>query len=196
VHLAMRTGRPKSVAAAGGKFALEDNRDTPDLLEAVYEFDGPDGPFIQVYTMRKFNTNPADKYAGHGIQFVGTNGTMNLDRGGFEIIPETRREGDKNVDRTEAVKSGSSDQHWPHVQNFLACVKTREKPHGDIESMHETTLCCHLANISMKVGRKIYWDADKELCYRDPAHKIADEDANRQLGREYRKPWELPKVEA
>jgi hypothetical protein len=47
----------------------------------------------------------------------------------------------------------------------------------------------------MKVGRKIYWDAAKEQCYRDPAHKTPDSDANALLGREYRKPWELPKVE-
>ena len=195
VHLAMRTGRPKAVSCSGGKFALQDNRDTPDLLEAVYEFEGPDGPFVQVYTMRKFSENSKDWSPGHGIQFVGTNGTMNLNRGGFEIIPETRSEGDKTVDRTAPVKSGSSAQNEPHVRNFLDCVKSREKPRSDIESMHETTLCCHLANIAMKVGRKIYWDTDKELCYRDPEHRTADADANVLLGREYRKPWDLPKVE-
>ncbi len=195
VHLAMKTGRPQAVAASGGKVALQDNRDTPDLLEAVYEFEGSDGPFVQVYTMRKFNRNPKEWSPDHGIQFVGTNGTMNLNRGGFEIIPETRREGDKDVNRTEPVSSGSSDQHWPHVQNFLECVKTREKTHSDIESMHETTLCCHLANISLKVGRKIYWDPKREQCYRDPQHKTPDSDANALLSREYRKPWSLPKIE-
>jgi hypothetical protein len=61
--------------------------------------------------------------------------------------------------------------------------------------MHETTLCCHLANISMKVGRKLYWDPAKEQCYRDAEHKIPDGDANALLGREYRKPWSLPRVE-
>ncbi len=210
VHLAMKTGRPKAVACSGGKFALEDNRDTPDLLEATYEFDGPDGPFVQMYSMRKFNENNgvwpqiADQIpnsriglwsSGHGIQFVGTLGTMYLNRGGFEIVPETNREGDKVVNRCEPVKSGSSSQNEPHVRNFLDCVKSRELPRSHIASMHETTLCCHLANIAMKVGRKIYWDADKELCFRDAAHKTPDADANALLGREYRKPWELPKVE-
>jgi hypothetical protein len=47
----------------------------------------------------------------------------------------------------------------------------------------------------MKVGRKIYWDAKHERCYRDAAHKIEDTDANALLGREYRKPWSLPKIE-
>jgi predicted dehydrogenase len=210
VHLAMQTGQPKAVSCSGGKFVLEDNRDTPDLLEATYEFEGPNGPFVQMYSMRKFNENNgvwptnADQLpqsriglwsSGHGIQFVGSNGTMYLNRGGFEIVPETKREGDKNVHRCEPIKSGGSAQNEPHVRNFLDCVKSRELPRSHIESMHETTLCCHLANIAMKVGRKIYWDAAKEQCYRDAAHKTPDTDANALLGREYRKPWELPKVE-
>jgi predicted dehydrogenase len=210
VHLAMKTGQPRAVLASGGKFALEDNRDTYDLIEATYEFDGPDGPFVQMYSMRKFNENNgvwasnADQLAnnriglwssGHGIQFVGTLGTMYLNRGGFEIVPETKREGDKVVNRCEPTKSGGSAQNEPHVRNFLDCVKTRELPRSNIESMHETTLCCHLANISIKVGRKVYWDPVKELCYRDAEHKTEDSDASALLGREYRKPWELPKIE-
>jgi predicted dehydrogenase len=187
VHLAMRTGRPKSVCAIGGKFAIDDNRDTPDLIEAVYEFEGPTGPFVQVYTMRKFNENPREWSSNHGIQFVGTQGTMNLNRGGFEIIPEGKQ--------AEAVKSGGSAQNEPHVRNFLDCVKSRDNPRSDIKSMHDTTACCHLANISYKVGRKLYWDAAAELCYRDPDHKTPDSEANALLGREYRKPWALPKID-
>ena len=85
------------------------------------------------------------------------------------------------------------DQHWPHVQNFLACVKSRERCLCDIETGHTSTVVCHLGNISYKLGRKIWWDADRErVTFQDGR---PDEEANALLGREYRQGYELPKVE-
>lgn len=196
IHLAMGTFHPVAVHTSGGKFALRDNRDTPDTMEVTYEFVRPDGkPFVQVYTMRKYCVDNSQWSPGHAMQFLGSDGVLNLNRGGFEIIPEVRREGDKTVPRTEPIKSGGSDQHYPHVVNFIECVKSREKPISDIETMHWTTTACHLANISLRVGRKIYWDHKTERCFKDPEHTIPDAEANRWLAREYRKPWELPKIE-
>src|SRR5204862_8122724 len=129
---------------------------------------------------------------GHGMQFHGTDATLYLDRGGFEVFPEGEGRGRNRKDRTPAQKSGSSDQHWPHVQNFLACVKSRDRCICDVETGHTSTLVCHLGNISMKVGRKLYWDASKEQITDKDGHP--DNDANALLGREYRKGFELPKV--
>lgn len=197
IHLAMGTFHPVAVHTSGGKFALRDNRDTPDTMEVTYEFVRPDGkPFVQVYTMRKYCVNHSQWSPGHAMQFLGSDGVLNLNRGGFEIVPEVRREDNKTVPRTEPIKSGGSDQHYPHVVNFIECVKSRAKPISDIESMHYTTAACHLANISLRVGRKIYWDHKTERCFKDPEHKVPDAEANRWLAREYRKPWELPKIEA
>ena len=71
-----------------------------------------------------------------------------------------------------------------------------EKTASDIEDMHRATTLCHLANISFKVKRRVYWDADNERCYRgyDPAKKQfmnEDAEANALLFREPRKPWSL-----
>jgi predicted dehydrogenase len=185
IHWGMNVQAPKSVHASGGKYTLDDLRDTPDTMVVTYEFDGPQGPFIQLYEMRKGNARGIAGNPGHGMQFHGTDATLYLDRDGFEVFPEG--------ERTAAVKSGGSDQHWPHVQNFLACVKSREKCICDIATGHTSTVVCHLGNISMKVGRKIYWDAANE--------KVIDKDgrpdaeANTLLGREYRKGYELPTVD-
>ena len=69
-------------------------------------------------------------------------------------------------------------------------------PASEIEAMHRATTTCHLANISYKVKRRVYWDAEHERCYRgwDPAtKKLAGEDAqaNALLLREPRPPWSL-----
>ena len=88
IHWAMGVTAPRSVHAAGGKFTLDDIRDTPDTLLVTYEFDSPHGPFIQFYEMRKGNNHGIGGDPGHGMQFHGTDATLYLDRGGFQVIPE------------------------------------------------------------------------------------------------------------
>ncbi len=171
--------------AVGGKYALDDIRDTPDTMIVTYEFEGPNGPFVQMYEMRKANGHGIGGDPGHGMQFHGSDATLYLDRGGFKVIPEG--------DRAAALQSGGSDQHWPHVQNFLKCVKTRERCTCDVETGHTSTVVCHLGNISLKLGRKLFWDAQHERITDKDGHP--DAEANALLGREYRKGYELPKVE-
>ena len=55
-------------------------------------------------------------------------------------------------------------------------------------------VACHLANVSYKVGRQVFWDHKKELCFRDRELTTEDKEANQHLGREYRKGFELPVV--
>lgn len=88
---------------------------------------------------------------------------------------------------------GSSDQNWPHVQDFVKCVKSRAGCISDVETGHTSTAVCHLGNISYKLGRKIFWDAPSETIVDQKGHP--DAEANALLGREYRKGYELPKVE-
>ena len=66
--------------------------------------------------------------------------------------------------------------------NFLECVRTRQKPHSDIATMHRSTWAPLIGAIACKVGRKLTWDAQQE---RFPG----DDEANRHLTKEYRKPW-------
>jgi hypothetical protein len=83
------------------------------------------------------------------------------------------------------------------VQNFLHCIKNRsEKTASDIEDMHRATTTAHLANISYKVKRRVFWDPENERCYRGydlETRKFLNEDteANALLLREPRKPWSL-----
>jgi hypothetical protein len=82
------------------------------------------------------------------------------------------------------------------VQNFIHCVKSRGKTNSDIEDMHRATTTCHLANIAIKLGRKIYWDAEAERCrlWDSKTRQLAgeDADANAYLFREPRRPWTIP----
>jgi predicted dehydrogenase len=180
----MQVKAPLSVSAAGGKEEMHDNSDTPDTLDVYFEYP----TFTHVYTVRRGKLY-GFHHMSHGMEFQGTEGTLTLDRGHWLVKP--------HGNLLTAERHGTSEQHFAQVQNFLHCVKNRsEKTHSDIEDMHRATTTCHLANISYKVKRRVYWDADNERCYRgyDPDRKkflMEDAEANAYLLREPRKPWAL-----
>lgn len=71
-----------------------------------------------------------------------------------------------------------------HHDNFLACVRSREKPISDVEIGHRGTTVCNLGNIAMLLNRKLRWDPAKEAFVNDPV-------ADRMRGRAMRGPWAL-----
>ena len=74
-----------------------------------------------------------------------------------------------------------------HVENWIDCMKSREKPAADIEIGHRSATVCHLGNIARWTNRKLRWDPVKEI-FPD------DAEANEYLDRKRRKPFELPEV--
>ena len=75
----------------------------------------------------------------------------------------------------------------PHIRNFLDCIKSRQRPVGDVEVGHRATIVPHLGNISLRTGRKIIWDTERETIVNDP-------EAAKLLTRDYREPYVLPDV--
>lgn len=72
-----------------------------------------------------------------------------------------------------------------HMDNFFDCVKKRNlETISDAVSQHRSVSACHLANIALRLGRKLRWDPDKEMF-------VGDEEANRHLSREQRKGFEI-----
>ena len=71
--------------------------------------------------------------------------------------------------------------------DFLRCVKSRKEPYFPVDIGHRVSTICHMANISLKLGRKLKWDPDKEQF-------VGDDSANAMMDRKRRDPWQLPKV--
>ena len=71
-----------------------------------------------------------------------------------------------------------------HMGNFMACVKDRSMPNSDVASHHRTITVCHLANIAMRLGRKLVWDPATEQI-------VGDEEANAWQKRARRKGFEV-----
>jgi len=111
----------------GGKFAYpEDATETPDTQQALFEFDG--------FTMLWDHGIGIDGgYYGrsHGVGFVGNKGTLVVDRGGWEVIPEYEGK-EALLERVDLIK-GDGQGLNNHMKNFIDCVKTRKKPNCPVE---------------------------------------------------------------
>ena len=116
--LGMKASTPKSIAALGGRFAYPDlYEETPDTLTTLYEFDG----FNMVWDSAMGIDN-GSYGRDHGIAYIGNNGTLILNRGGWEVIEEKR--GTNKVSKPlEKPSDNGLERHWV---NFIDCVKSRK----------------------------------------------------------------------
>ena len=174
MHL-MNASAPRAVTATGGKYLFDDDRDTPDTAEHVFEFQN----FLLTYSCRHASAfTSGSPRSDHGIQFLGTAGALLLNRSGYQITSEG--------ETVTTVKSdaGLHDGGGHHQRNFIECLRTRRAPNCDILTGHRATTACQLANISYRVGRKIHWQAA-------PERILGDATATRLMTKEYRKPWTL-----
>jgi len=171
---------PKSIMAMGGKFGYPDDAcETPDLLQTLYEFDG-----FTVLWDHAIGIDDGAYNRNHGLGFVGENGTLVLDRGGWEVIPETVND----IPRMERVhmQKGTGMGLKNHVKNHLECMKTRNRnTNASVEIGAHIAKFSHLGNIAYRTGKKLVWDGTKFT---------NDGDANRFLIPNYREPWKLPIV--
>lgn len=179
-----KAGGPKSVVAAGGKYAFPDDAmQTPDMMNAVYEFD--DFLMSWEHTIG-IGRGPYDR--SHGVAFIGSEGTLIVDRSGWEVISEF----DPNNKEMKAYKmtpvplqKAEGDDRDPHTANFISCIKSRQRPICDIETGANVAINAHLGNIAYRLGKKVYWDNINQKFINDPqAQELASS--------HYRDPWKLP----
>ena len=172
---------PNSVMSSGGKYAFpNDAMETPDTMTAVYDFG--DFGILWEHTVGIYGANYGKR--GHGVAFVGEHGTLVVDRGGWEVIPESRGFGHKeSLKAVKFEKNGPGGLHY-HVANFIDCIKTRKKPNCDVEIGAYIAKFAHLGNISYRLKDKVFWDETNQKF-------IDNKEADEMIFPEYRKPWRI-----
>lgn len=186
-------GWPTRVDSTGGIFIDKESKaNITDTQTATFEF--PD--LRVVWTHRSWGDAPDPKYPW-AVTFYGDKGTLKASVMGYDFTP-TGGKGEavhRDVayeleqypeDKTEKdLEKHCAPAIRGHMKDFLAAIAQRSKPVADIEQGVTSTISCILANLSLKLGRTLTWDA--------AAGKVAnDEEANRLLARPYRAPWTHP----
>jgi predicted dehydrogenase len=179
--LGMKSPIPKSVSALGGRFAYPDlYEETPDTLTTLYEFDG----FNMVWDSAMGIDNGSYN-RDHGIAYIGNNGTLILNRGGWEVIEE--KQSKSKVSKPFVASSDNGlEKHW---ENFVGVVKSRkmEDLHCPIQAGAHVATVAQMGNIAFRSGKKLEWDAAKE--------RFTDEAINKEyMMKEYHNGYKLPKI--
>ncbi|HJT76614.1 MAG TPA: Gfo/Idh/MocA family oxidoreductase [Gemmataceae bacterium] len=172
IRMVLGLGTPRRVTSGGGKYFYDDDQQTPDTQVAVFDFDG-----TCVTWEHRIWSKTGSEGEPWGVELYGEKGTLLFDRKGWHVL-----DGAEASDR-------AGEMERAHVRNFLDCVKEGrpERLNAPIEEGHRSTSLCHLGNVAWRVGRVLRWDGQAEAVADDP-------EANRLLGRVYRKPFVLPEV--
>ena len=123
----------------------------------------------------------------NGITIEGTKGTIFVSRDSLRDEQGTAvAEMMKDNPLPEGTITKLYKGHKPgnHMANFFECLQTREQPISDVATHHRAMTTCHLANITIRLGRTLKWNAQTEQIE-------GDEEANKWLKREQRKGYEI-----
>jgi len=187
---------PKTVYSTGGRYATNPEElvaETPDTQIALYDFDRLLVSFeLTLFgnyilktdgVVRGSDMFPYWMQNSTRIEIFGTEGMMVVGRhgGGWQVFVRPK-------DRKPVVK----DQMYgrfpdpEHKENFIQCIRTRQRPNADVLEGHLTALMIHYANISYRLGgRKLQIDPNTE-------HIVDNPDAMALFKRTYREPWVIP----
>jgi predicted dehydrogenase len=189
-------GWPKRVSSAGGILVDKASKaNISDTQSATFDF----GDLDVVWQHRTWGEANDPEYPW-GATIYGDKGTLKLDVHKYAFTPVGQKKPtltgkalfeyekypeDRTDDKALALEQHVASAVRGHMRDLLKAIASRGKPVADIEQGHISTASCILANLSMKLGRSLTWDPEKQQV-------VGDEEANKLLRRPYREPWVHP----
>jgi len=173
---ALGVDHPTRVSGSGAKYFFQDDQQTPDTMNMAFDYAGGKGLVWEMRIWHDYGLEGID----NGVAVYGTEGFLHIGRWnrkwGYRVF-------DKAGKMTEEYQDNEPDFH---MQNFIDCVKSRQRPNCDIEIGHISSAHCHLGNIVTRTGRNISFLPGNESI-------PGDAEANGMLKRKYRNHWAAPK---
>lgn len=174
--IGMKAPYPKSIVASGGNYADANTAaETPDTMTTMYEFDD-----FNIQWEQALGIGSGLYGRDHGIAFIGNNGTLIVNRAGWEVIPEGKK--------MEAIplQKASGNGLENHMRNFVTAIEKRDKTfvNAPIEAGSHVATISQMGNIAYRTGRKIYWD--------EVNLKFTDNEANQYLAAKYNNGYKIP----
>jgi predicted dehydrogenase len=193
VRWMMGLGWPQRISSSGGLLVAKGGKNNiADTQTAVFEYDD-----LNVIWQHRMWGDPPDPKYTWGATFWGERGSLKASVYSWDYTPSARGEQPLHQDVIYELEQYPEDKAEPRLEkhcapavryqmkDFLANIATRGRPVADIEEGYISTTSCILANNAMKLGRTLSWDPKSNRV-------IGDEEANRILGRPYRRPWVHP----
>lgn len=184
---------PSKVSASGGHYMFDDDQQTPNTMVATFDFDEGGKKKLLVFEVRHWITNTEAEIGGRadamsgpaagapntvGNIIYGSNGYLSTAHG-FQIF--------LGKDQERGPGPTTTEGEYDNWNNFIQVVRSRKYAdlNAPIEEAMPSVILVHLANISYRLGRTLYFDAAAMNCKGDP-------EANRMFTRDYRAPFLVP----
>ena len=179
--IGMKATVPQSISALGGNFADPSSpQETPDTMSALYQFDK-----FNLQWEHTIGIEGGMNKTSHGIAFVGDNGTLALDRSGWEVMEEPKSEKKAKVERKKSVDNGLDK----HMENFVSVIRSgkMDELKCSIEEASHIAVLSQMGNIAFRTGKKLNWDKVKGRFTDDAVNK-------KYLAAPYHNGYTLPKI--
>ncbi len=174
VYWALKLDAPLSVSATGGRWSNDDNGETPDTFDALYEYPNK----LTLTWMVNPYGRPGFDHMGSSVIFEGSEATLVANYSRYEVYVKGKKE-----DQFQPPPQTIPDSPG-HIREFLDSIKSRKLTTCNVSYGHKLNKGGLLANIALRTGERIHWDDQRE---RITGHTKA----NRYVMRKYRKPWKL-----
>ena len=184
---------PVEIYSMGNIFGIkpeECSQETPNTQSSLFKY--KDGKILEFETRGRYTNGESSLDIRIGNMFYGTDGYMEVDGGTWKAFRKRENKpfagsdvDDRPTDPTFMAPPGGGG----HYGNFIDAIRSgkNEDLHCDILDGYMSACLPALANISYRVGRRLFFDGATEKFIKDKA-------ADKLLTREYREPYVVPKV--
>jgi predicted dehydrogenase len=154
-HWFLGLDHPQVATSIGDTYGAKDLWETPDTVQTLLRYPERE---VQIY----FEGTFVNARHGEMLEFMGSEATLYLDRGRYEVHPERN----KKIQPSELVLGsgprGADFYDQPqgevlHLSNWLECVRSRAKPNSPAESGVSAAAAAHLANAALRSGEVARW---------------------------------------
>ena len=179
--IGMKATVPQSIVAMGGNFADPNSpQETPDTMTALYQFKD-----FNLQWEHTIGIDGGMNKTPHGIAYIGDNGTLVLDRSGWEVMEEPKSDKKVKVERKKQSDNGLEK----HMENFVSVIRSRKmnELRCSIEEASHIAVLSQMGNIAYRSGKKLEWDFSK--------NRFTDEAINKKyFAAPYHNGYKLPVV--
>jgi hypothetical protein len=120
-----------------------------------------------------------------GCKFAGDEGWVHVNRSGIWAEPASLLEVPLGADdRPLHASPEHSNPYTAHTADFFRSMRTRQDPVSPVEAGHAASTIGNVADIALRLGRKLQWDPARDRF-------LGDDEANAMLSRAARSPWTI-----
>jgi len=153
VHWYFDLDHPLYATTVGDNYTSKGIWQTPDTIQTLLVYANN----LQVY----FEGTFCNARNGAMLEFMGSNGTLYLDRGRYEIHPERDRmkyeEWVIGTGKRGADFFDKPDGELLHLTNWIECIRSRQRPNAPAEAGVSAASAAHLGNQAFRTGQVAHW---------------------------------------